>query len=165
MNHIFAPYLGVFMDVYLDDIVIYSDSLSASKLHFLEREMKVLGRIVDDQGIRMDPDKVVSVLAWKVPTSKELLRGFLGSVGYLADDVADVRIPMGVQRASAPRIWLVTDGSLGGISGVVSQGDTWNGGRVAAFFSAKLSSAQMNYPVHEIEMLAGVEAMLRHRDI
>lgn len=31
--------------------------------------------------------------------------------------------------------------------------------------SAKLSSAQMNYPVHEIEMLAGVEAMRRHRDI
>jgi hypothetical protein len=25
MNHIFAPYIGVFMDVYLDDIVIYSD--------------------------------------------------------------------------------------------------------------------------------------------
>ena len=36
---------------------------------------------------------------------------------------------------------------------------------VMAFFSAKLLSAQSNYPVHEIEMLAGVEAMLRHRDI
>lgn len=77
MNHIFAPYLGVFMDVYLDDIVIYSDTLSSSKLHFLEAEMKVLGRIVDEHGIRMD-------------------RGFLGSVGYLADDIANVRIPMGV---------------------------------------------------------------------
>ncbi len=36
---------------------------------------------------------------------------------------------------------------------------------MAAFFSAKLSSAQMNYPVHEIEMLAGVEAMQRHCDV
>ena len=27
MNHIFAPYIGVFMDVYLDDIIIYSDTV------------------------------------------------------------------------------------------------------------------------------------------
>lgn len=226
MNHIFGPYIGVFMDVYLDDIVIYSDTLedhikhckmvidvlkreklylSATKLHFLAKEMKILGRIVDDNGIRMDPHKVDSVLNWKTPTSKELLRGFLGSVGYLADDIANIRIPMGIlssmtgsesifkwepthQRAfeeikmlvhqhrthrrvpldyskSAPPIWLVTDGSIGGIAGVVIQGKNWKDGRVAAFFSAKLTSAQANYPVHEIEMLAGVEAMLRHRDI
>lgn len=44
----------------------------------------------------MDPDKVDSVINWIVPTSKELLRGFLESVGYLADNVHDVRIPMGV---------------------------------------------------------------------
>lgn len=226
MNHIFGPYIGVFMDVYLDDIVIYSDTLeehikhckmvidilkreklylSATKLHFLASEMKILGRIVDDHGIRMDPHKVDSVVNWKTPTNKELLRGFLGSVGYLADDIATIRIPMGVlssltgstalfkwepthQRAfdeikhlvhthrehhrvpldyskEAPPIWLVTDGSIGGIAGVILQGETWKEGRIAAFFSAKLTSAQANYPVHEIEMLAGVEAMLRHRDI
>lgn len=226
MNHIFGPYIGVFMDVYLDDVVIYSDTLSdhiqhcktvidvlkreklylsATKLRFLNSEMKILGRIVDDQGIRMDPHKVDSVSNWKVPTSKELLRGFLGSVGYLADDIATVRIPMGIltaltsgdvsfkwefthQRAfdeikhlvqqhrdhhrvplnyseNAEPIWLVTDGSVGGIAGVVMQGPTWKSGRVAAFYSAKLTSAQSNYPVHEIEMLAGVESMLRHRDI
>lgn len=27
MNHIFGPFIGVFMDIYLDDIVIYSDML------------------------------------------------------------------------------------------------------------------------------------------
>ena len=27
MNYIFSPYIGRFMDVYLDDIVIYSDTL------------------------------------------------------------------------------------------------------------------------------------------
>lgn len=225
MNHIFSPYIGVFMDVYLDDIAIYSDTLdnrlrhvklvidilkreqvylSATKLKFLCREMRILGRIVDDGGIRMDPDKVDSVLNWKVPTNRELLRGFLGSVGYLADDIATIRIPMGIltaltgvesfkwdythQRAfdqvkqlvhahrqhhrvpldyalTAPPIWLVTDGSHGGIAGVVTQGNDWRRGQVAAFFSAKLSLAQMNYPVHEIEMLDGVESMRWHRDI
>lgn len=49
--------------------------------------------------------------------------------------------------------------------GVVSQGADFRTARVTAFFSAKLSSAQSNYPVHEIEMLAGVEAMQHHRDI
>lgn len=29
----------------------------------------------------------------------------------------------------------------------------------------KLNPAQQNYPVHEIEMLAGIETMCRHRDI
>lgn len=37
--------------------------------------------------------------------------------------------------------------------------------KIAAFYSAKLNSTQQNYPVHEIEMLAGVEMMLHHTDI
>jgi hypothetical protein len=62
-------------------------------------------------------------------------------------------------------VWLITDGCSTGIAGVVCQGDDWKTAKVAAFFSAKLSSAQQNYPVHEIEMLPGVESMLRHQDI
>ena len=179
--------------------------LSKSKLHFLQPELKLLGRIIDDQGIRMDSDKVDSVLNWKIPTNRDLLRGFIGSVGYLADDIPNVRIPMGVlssitgdtvpfrwgyteQRAfdevkslvhharthrrvplnyspSAPPIWMVTDGCSTGVSGLVSQGEDWKTAKIAAFYSAKLSSPQQNYPVHEIEMLAGVETMLRHTDI
>jgi hypothetical protein len=57
-------------------------------MQLLKVELKVLGRVVDDQGIRMDPDKVDSVLNWKVPTNRDLLRGFLGSVGYLTEDLA-----------------------------------------------------------------------------
>ena len=226
MNHLFSSYIGCFMDIYLDDIVIYSDDLeghvkhvksvldilireklylSRSKLRFIASELKILGRVIDDKGIRMDAEKVDSVLNWKVPTNRDLLRGFIGSVGYLADDIPNVRIPMGVlsaitgdtvpfrwgyteQRAfdevkalvhqsrehrrvplsyaeGAPTIWMVTDGCSTGISGLVSQGDDWKTAKIAAFYSAKLNPAQQNYPVHEIEMLAGVETMLRHVDI
>ena len=226
MNHLFSAYIGRFMDVFLDDITIYSDTLeehikhvklildilekeklylSGGKFHFIAPELKLLGRIVDDEGIRMDSEKVDSVLNWKVPTNRDLLRGFIGSVGYLADDVPNVRIPMGVlssitgdtvpfrwgyteQRAfdevkalvhqvrenrrvpldyskGAPTIWMVTDGCSTGISGLISQGDDWKTAKIAAFYSAKLNSAQQNYPTHEIEMLAGVETMLRHIDI
>ncbi|GJE97660.1 polyprotein [Phanerochaete sordida] len=116
MNHIFAPYIGVFMDVYLDDIVIYSDTaeehvrhvklvidvlrreqfyLSAHKLNFFASALKILGHIIDDKGVRMDPDKVDRVANWKVPTNRELLSGFLGAVGFLAPDCEGIRIPMG----------------------------------------------------------------------
>jgi RNase H-like domain found in reverse transcriptase/Integrase zinc binding domain len=179
--------------------------LSRRKLRFLEKELKVLGHIIDNDGIRMDPTKVDGVLAWKVPTNRDLLRGFLGSVGYLADDLACVRVPMGVlsaltgdtvpfcwefthQRAfdevksivaesrsrycvplnyepGHEQIFMVTDGCATGIAGLVSQGKDWKTAKVAAFYSAKLNSAQQNYPVHEIELLAGIETMLRQRDI
>ena len=58
--------------------------------------MKLLGRIIDDNGIRMDAEKVDSVVNWKVPTNRDLLHGFIGTVGYLADDILNVRIPLGI---------------------------------------------------------------------
>ena len=226
MNHIFSAYIGRFLDIYLDDIVIYSDTLeehakhvklvldvlrreelypSSNKLHFIQPVLKLLGRVIDDQGIRMDPDKVDSVIKWKVPTNCDLLRGFIGSVGYLADDIPNIWIPMGIlssitgdtvpfrwgyteQRAfdevknlvqtardhrrvpldysrGAPPIWMITDGCATGVSGVISQGLEWQSANITAFYSAKLNPAQQNYPVHEIEMLAGIETMLRYADL
>ncbi|OJT02036.1 Retrovirus-related Pol polyprotein from transposon 17.6 [Trametes pubescens] len=132
MNHIFAPYIGVFMDVYLDDIVIYSDTiedhmkhvrivldvlrrekffLGADKMNFFATTLKILGHVVDDHGIRMDPHKVDSVLNWKVPTNKSLLSSFLGAVSFLAPDCEGIRIPMGVLAplTSATKAWRWTD--------------------------------------------------------
>jgi hypothetical protein len=179
--------------------------LSKSKIRFIPEELTLLGRVIDANGIRMDPEKVIGVLAWKTPTNRDLLRGFIGSVGYLADDIPNIRLPLGIlsaitgdavpfrwtnveQRAfdevkklthmarnhsrkpitygtDAPQVWMVTDGCSTGIAGVVSQGNDWKTAIIAAFYSAKLNNAQRNYPVHEIEMLAGVETMLRHRDV
>lgn len=167
--------------------------------------MKVLGHVVDDDGIRMDPDKVDQVINWKVPINHDLLRGFIGSVGYLADNIYQVRVPMGVlsaitgdtvpfrwteteQRAfdqvkryvqacadhrrvpldygnSATPVWYMTDACMNGVAVVVAQGHEWPHARVAAFFSAKMTTTQQNYPVHEQEMLAGVEGMLCFCDI
>lgn len=60
---------------------------------------------------------------------------------------------------------IVTDASATGVAGIISQGIDWKTARIAAFFSAKLNSAQQNYGVPEQELLAGVETMCRHRDI
>ena len=72
MNHIFSSYLGRFLDVYLDDIIIYSNMLeehikhckiamdvlrkeklylSKSKIRFLPEEFKLLGQVIDGNGI------------------------------------------------------------------------------------------------------------------
>jgi hypothetical protein len=60
---------------------------------------------------------------------------------------------------------MVMDGCATGISGVVSQGKDWKNARVVVFYSAKLNSAQQNYLVHEIELMARIEIMLHHTDI
>ena len=120
MNYIFSPYIGRFLDVYLDDVIIYSDTLeeheghcklavdlldkeklylSKKKFRFLPDELKLLGRVIDSNGIKMDPEKVDDVLAWKTPTNRDLLRGFIGSVGFLADDIPNIRIPLGILSA------------------------------------------------------------------
>jgi hypothetical protein len=70
-----------------------------------------------------------------------------------------------VYGPNAPPIYMMTNACLGGIGGVVTQGTNWQTMKITAFYSAKLNPAQHNYPVYEQEMLAGVETMLRHRDI
>ena len=101
----------VWMDMYLDDIVIYSDMLedyvehvkiiidilakenfylSKQKLKILCEELKILSHIIDGDGIHMDSAKIDNVLAWKVPTNWNLLHGFLSSVGYLDDDLVSI---------------------------------------------------------------------------
>ncbi|PIL23014.1 hypothetical protein GSI_14321 [Ganoderma sinense ZZ0214-1] len=226
MNHIFAPYIGVFMDVYLDDIVIYSNTiedhmrhvrlifdilrrekffLGADKMNFFAKKLKLLGHILDDKGIAMDPHKVDSVMNWKLPMNKSLLSSFLGAVGFLAPDCEGIRIPMAVlsQLASPSKSWqwtdmhqrvfeqvkatvhkwrhnrrtalnyaegvpcinLVTDASLTGASGYISQGDDLATAQVVTFWSGKFNSAQQNYPVHEQELLAIVESMKRFRPL
>jgi hypothetical protein len=74
MTSIFAPYISVFLEVYLDDIFIFLDTLNDHIKHI----------------------QLVALSKWKTPMNRDLLRGFLGSTGYLADDIDHVRIPMGI---------------------------------------------------------------------
>lgn len=120
MNYIFAPHIGVFMDVYLDNIVIYSDTiedhvkhirtifkilrkerlfLAADKMYFFATELKILGHVIDGKGIRMDPHKLDGIKKWKELTNKDMLLSFLGSVGYLADNCEGIHIPMATLAA------------------------------------------------------------------
>ena len=59
----------------------------------------------------------------------------------------------------------MSDACINGIVGVIAQGRDWKTARIAAFCSTKMTSTQQNYPVHEQEMLAGVEGMLCYHNI
>ncbi|KAJ3473941.1 hypothetical protein NLI96_g12741 [Meripilus lineatus] len=174
-------------------------------MQFFARKLKILGHVIDKEGIAMDPHKVDKIANWKVPTNKTLLSNFLGAVGFLAPDCQGIRIPMAVltpitgstsiwrwtethQRAfeeiksivqkfrdhrrttldyskGAPKINLVTDASMTGASGYISQGDNLKTAKVVTFWSGKFNSAQQNYPVHEQELLAIVESLKRFRQL
>ena len=103
MNDTFRDFLDKFLIIYLDDLLIYSDSLAEHKVHVrmvLERlrdaelylkpskcqfhvqEVGFLGFIVGPRGIQMDPAKVSAITSWPVPTSVHDIRVFLGLANF-----------------------------------------------------------------------------------
>ena len=103
MNLALAPYLSKFCCVYLDDILVYSQSeaehedhlsqvlqaLSDSKL-FAKREkcefglgsVQFLGHVVSSAGIATDPEKVSALRDYPIPANVTELRAFLGLANY-----------------------------------------------------------------------------------
>jgi hypothetical protein len=67
--------------------------------------------------------------------------------------------------SNTPAVNVVTNECISGIAGKISQGPDWHTVPVTAFYSAKLSHAQQNYTVTKIEMLVGLETMMRHSNL
>jgi hypothetical protein len=103
MNSILHSHIKKFVVVYIDDILVFSESEAEHQAHvrfvlkvlkrkkfyvckakssFAQKEVKYLGHIVDKQGIRPDPKKVEAVQTWPVPKNVHDVRSFLGLVNY-----------------------------------------------------------------------------------
>ncbi len=103
MNHILHDYLGEFVIVYLDDIVIYSKSMAkhvkyldwvlgqlkwaglkikVEKYEFAKSEIKLLGYWISAKGTIPDPSKVVVIEVLEQLTTILKLRGFLEAIGF-----------------------------------------------------------------------------------
>lgn len=99
INDVLREYLDIFCTAYLDDILIYSKTKSEhirhvrlvlsklreaglyaqpEKCEFCVSETKFLGIIVSRDGLRMDPDKVSTVVHWKTPTCLTDVQSFIG---------------------------------------------------------------------------------------
>ena len=103
MNDVFYEFVYCFVVVYLDDIVIYSESLEdhlehlrkvlsklrehqlhvkKEKCEFAQQEIMFLGHKVSKGFVKMDERKVQTILDWSPPRKVAELWSFLGLANY-----------------------------------------------------------------------------------
>lgn len=69
----------------------YGITLKIEKCRFFQRELKYLGRIVDAQGTRPDPEKVEAVKNMPAPKNTSQLRSYIGAVAYYTQFIPNMR--------------------------------------------------------------------------
>lgn len=103
MDLLFGPEFSGKIFIYLDDIIIVSssfhehlhlldvvaDKLSSANLSinfekccFFRKQLKYLGYVVDEQGLRTDPEKVKAIIDFPIPLCKKDVKRFLGTASY-----------------------------------------------------------------------------------
>ncbi|GJU13029.1 putative reverse transcriptase domain-containing protein [Tanacetum coccineum] len=103
MNRVCRPYLDKFMIVFIDDILIYSNTQEEhvehltlvlellkkeklyakfSKCEFWLREVQFLRHVINGNGIHVDLSKIEAVKNWKAPRTLAEVCSFLGLAGY-----------------------------------------------------------------------------------
>jgi hypothetical protein len=103
MNSVFMNYLDKFVVVFIDDILIYSQSeaqhadhlkmvlqrlqepqqyAKLSKCEFWIDEVLFSGHIINKDGLAVDPKKVADILNWKAPADARGIKSFIGMAGY-----------------------------------------------------------------------------------
>ncbi|KAG5869285.1 hypothetical protein JTB14_028624 [Gonioctena quinquepunctata] len=156
MASVLSGYTDNFYKVYLDDIMIYSDSLeehcshlrrvlerlrshglwlSPAKCDFGLAELNYLGRVIFQRGNRPQEEHVRNTVNFTVPRSVKQLRGFLE--------------PHELARPDFSRNFCVqTDASHVGIGEVLFQEREDRERDVIAYASSKLNPTERNYPVN-----------------
>ena len=110
MNDIFSDLLDVYVIVYLDDILIFSDDPSQHKAHvrevlrrlqkhslychpdkckFATDSVKYLGFFLLKDGLKIDPSKVKTILDWPEPRKVKEIQSFLGFANFYRRFIAD----------------------------------------------------------------------------
>ena len=69
---------------------------SNDKLQFFANPLVVLGHVIDEKGIRMDPHKVDRIANWEGAHERDIVAGFTGMVQSLARDCHNVAKPLAV---------------------------------------------------------------------
>ncbi|KAI2661165.1 Transposon Tf2-9 polyprotein [Labeo rohita] len=103
IHEVLREFLHHFAIVYIDDILIYSNSeaehphhvaevlqrlrehqlyLKAEKCSFHQKSVQFLGYIIDHHRVRMDEGKVEAVVSWTKPNSIKELQRFLGFANF-----------------------------------------------------------------------------------
>ena len=111
MNWVLRDFLGIFVAVYLDDVIIYTKGsfelhidhlqqvfqtlrevnlkIKVKKCHFCQPSLNFLGHVVGRQGIEPDPEKIKRIKEFPTPQNVTQLRGALGLFGYYRKFIKD----------------------------------------------------------------------------
>ena len=103
MNYILRDVSGIKALVYLDDVIIFSETfedhlrdikevftliqnaglkLKLKKCQFMKKSVQYLGHIISRDGIGPDPKTIEKIANYKTPISADEVRSFLGLAGY-----------------------------------------------------------------------------------
>ncbi|XP_044428442.1 uncharacterized protein [Triticum aestivum] len=210
MNHVLRAYIGKFVVVYFDDILIYSRSIeehiehlkqvlnvlrteklyaNVEKCSFCTNKVVFLGYVVSGQGIEVDESKVEAIKNWPTPMNVSQVRSFHGLAGFyrrFVKDFSTIAAPLNeLTKKGIPFKWgapqeeaflelkkqlteapllilpdftktfeIECDASGIGVGGVLMQER-----KPIAYFSEKLSGAQLNYSVYDKELYALVRVL------
>lgn len=110
VDDILRPYIAKFAYVYIDDVLIFSNSeeehmehiniivkalhdanmkISSEKSHFFSNTIEFLGHIIKNGRITVDPEKTSAMQNYPVPKTLKELRSFLGLTGYYRRFIRD----------------------------------------------------------------------------
>jgi hypothetical protein len=111
MNRILQEYLGKFVSVYLDDVIIYTKGtleshldhlrqvfetlrrahlkIKLKKCYFCFPNIHFLGHVVGREGIRPDPEKIEKIKNFPIPMNLTQLRSALGLFSYYRKFIKD----------------------------------------------------------------------------
>src|SRR5882724_10650841 len=130
MNHIFRDMTDIFVVIYLDDILIFSNSLEDHWIHvrralewlqeydlhskpekclFHTQKIEFLGFMVITDSISMDSAKTDAVSIWTTPTNLKAVQAFLGFANFYCrfiEGFSNIVIPLiCLTRKDTPFIW------------------------------------------------------------
>nr|CAE02079.2 OSJNBa0074B10.7 [Oryza sativa Japonica Group] len=180
MNKVFMEYLDKFVVVFIDDILVNSQSeedhqqhlrlvlgmlrehqlyAKLSKCEFRLSEVKFLGHVISAKGVAVDTETVTAVTDWKQP--KTLLKKeekFVWSPqcekAFQTLKEKLVSSPVLILPDTRKDFIVYCDASRQGLGCVLMQE-----GHVVAYASRQLWPHEGNYPTHDLELAAVVHAL------
>ncbi|MBW0521082.1 hypothetical protein O181_060797 [Austropuccinia psidii MF-1] len=191
INYIFAYFLDIFVVVYLDDIMVFYSSeeehvkhvasvlrglrdnnlfAKASKCVFHASSVEYLGNVVSSEGLKMDSSKGEQILNWPQPKNIKALKLFLGFANFYRHFIENyskkISALTSLLKTDSPFIFnekaLKTDASDYASGAVMSQVND-SGKHPIAFDSHKPIPAELNYEIHDKELIGIVWALKRWR--
>ncbi|GET55355.1 retroviral-like aspartic protease 1 [Rhizophagus irregularis DAOM 181602=DAOM 197198] len=179
MNKIFKEYLDKFMNVYIDDIIIYSKNwnehlqhikivleelrkanmmLKLKKCEWAKRNVEYLGHIVGTDGLKLDDKKIEKIKNLKPPKNIKQIREINGL--YKQQKALEelkkklINYPILQHLNFEKEFILITDASGEGLGAILEQLNENNREIVISYVSRSLVNAEKRYPIIELECLA-----------